>query len=296
MPRQDMRALFLELLRDELLQRLPMQERIATAVDGLMLTRIDSQLAPEQCLYYPLIALVVQGKKQAFYGEREIAYGAGEYVVLGNDMPGVFHVIGPTAATPFLSLSIRFEPRIVASLSLEGAAPIPAGKPAAAPIGKEEAPEALLLAFYRLVRLLAEPGHVARLAPAIIREIHYLILTGPLGERLRLASIPGTRDHRIAQSIAWLRSHFRETFSMQELARRFNMAPSTFNRYFRENTSVSPLQFQKRLRLYEAQRLMRLESHDARTAALAVGYESEAHFSRDYKRLFGNPPGRDARA
>lgn len=284
----------LGLLRDELLFWLPAQQRIATAIDGLMLTRIDQQTSPEKCLYYPMIALVVQGEKQAFYGEHEILYGAGEYVVLGSDMPGIFHIAESSPDHPFLSLSIRIDARILANLSFENCGDLAPSQGNQIAIGKERATTDILLAFYRLVRFLKEPESIPLFASSIIKEIHYYILQGALGEKLRLSITPGTRDNRIAQSISWLRSHFTEAFSMPELARQVNMAPSTFNRCFREATSISPLQFQKRLRLYEAQRLMLRENLDARTASRRVGYESEAQFSREYKRLFGQPPRRDS--
>lgn len=283
-------ALLLEFLHSELLHWLPTSRRIPTAIDGLVLTRIDQQSSPEKCLYYPLIALVIQGRKRAFYGENELTYGAGEFVILGNDMPGAYHILDSTPDRPFLSLSIRLDPRRIASLCLEGNARMPQARENESAVGKEKAGEDLLLAFYRLLRLLREPESIPICAQAVLTEIHYYILKGPLGDKLRLAATPDTRDNRIAQSITWLRGHFRENFLMPELARLVNMAPSTFNRCFRELTSVSPLQFQKRLRLYEAQRLMTIENMDARAAALTVGYESEAQFSREYKRLFGQPP------
>ena len=293
--RNDCRKTFLELLCKELLSYLKSDERMATAIEGLMLTRIDHQTAPEQCLYYPLIALVVQGRKQAFYGEREISYGAGEYVVLGNDMPGIYHILDSSPENPFLSISIRLDPKIITNLILNDLSNSPIVQNSDYPaIAKETASCDLLLAFYRLLRLLDSPETIPLFAPSLIREIHYTVLNGKHGEKIRLAVTPGTRDNRIAQAIAWMRGHFKESFSMPELARNAGMAPATFNRYFRELTSISPLQFQKRLRLYEAQRLMFLENMDARSASSLVGYESEAQFSREYKRLFGQPPAQDA--
>lgn len=149
--------IFLEQLRAELLSWLPAQQRIATAIDGLMLTRIDQQTSPEKCLYYPMIALVVQGKIQAFYGEQEIVYGAGEYVVLGSGMPGVFHIAESSPLAPFLSLSIRLDPRILANLSLDQCAELAPAQGNQLAIGREHAASDLLLAFYRLLRLLKKP-------------------------------------------------------------------------------------------------------------------------------------------
>ena len=127
----------------------------------------------------------------------------------------------------------------------------------------------------------------------ILREIHYYLLCGSQGRCLRLFSTTGTQANQIAEAISWLRGHYAESLNMEDLARRVNMASSTFNRHFKQVTSLSPLQFQKRLRLYEAERLMLQEGKDAGTAALMVGYESGSQFNREYKRQFGAPPRRD---
>ncbi|MEN6319385.1 MAG: AraC family transcriptional regulator [Syntrophaceae bacterium] len=150
----------------------------------------------------------------------------------------------------------------------------------------------VLGAFLRLVELLDKPDQMPVLAPMIIREIHYRLLIGPQGERLRIVNTLGTQSNQIAKSITWLRGNYKETLQVDELAKKVNMATSTFHRHFRQVTTISPLQFQKRLRLYEAQRLMLAENEDAAIAAMAVGYESPTQFNREYKRLFGEPPHR----
>jgi transcriptional regulator GlxA family with amidase domain len=147
----------------------------------------------------------------------------------------------------------------------------------------------MLGAFLRLVEMLDRPERIPALAPSVIREIHYYALTGPLGGSLRLF----TQNNRIAQAISWLRENYREPLRIAALAARVSMAESTFNRHFRTVTGLSPLQFQKRLRLYEAQRLMLTEDKSAETAAYEVGYDSPTQFNREYKRQFGEPPRRD---
>jgi transcriptional regulator GlxA family with amidase domain len=151
----------------------------------------------------------------------------------------------------------------------------------------------VLDAFLRLVELLDRPEQIPVLAPMIIREIHYRLLIGPQGERLRMINTLGTQSNQIARSITWLKENYREPLQVDELARKVNMATSTFHRHFRQVTTLSPLQFQKRMRLFEAQRRMLVENEDASIAALAVGYESPTQFNREYKRQFGEPPHRN---
>lgn len=151
----------------------------------------------------------------------------------------------------------------------------------------------LLDAFRRLVNLLEFPERIPVFVPMIMREIHFFILSGSLGAQLRLFSTSGTRAYRIHQAISWLRTNYKAPLRIENLAAMVHMASSTFNRYFRQVTGLSPLQFQKRLRLHEAERLMLMENHDATSAALSVGDESGSQFTREYKRLFGAPPRQD---
>lgn len=281
------------LLRDRILRHMPEPGRLETALPGIALTRYDCETAPEKCLCSPMAALVVQGFKHAFYGERETNYGPGQCVVLGIDLPGVFQVVDASPTRPFLSMSIRLDNWIIAGLLSEAPALAVQTTDSPGPVQVADASGELLDAFNRLLLLLDTPERIPVFAPMLMREIHFYLLEGSLGGALRLFSIAGTKSHKIAQAIAWLRAHFSEPLQMETLARRVNMASSTFNRYFREVTSLSPLQFQKRLRLYEAQRLMFREGQDACSAATAVGYESSSQFTREYKRLFGAPPRQD---
>ena len=146
--------------------------------------------------------------------------------------------------------------------------------------------------FYRLIALLEKPAQIPLRAPLIIRDIHCLALSGAGGDYLRALYAPDAAGKRIRQAIRWLRDNYRSEVSIERLAEVASMAPSTFHRHFREFTSLTPLQYPKRLRLYEAQQLLLKGGTDANSAAYAVSYQSPAQFSRDYKRLFGEPPGR----
>lgn len=280
-------------LREKLLQWLPEPSRRETPVPGLALTRYDEQTPAMRCFYTPMVALVVQGFKRSMIGDHEANYGKNHCVVVGVDMPGVFHVTEASSQAPFLSLSVRLDRRIISRLIAEAPAIVTENAAPPRPIVVSEASEELLDAFRRLVNLLDTPSHIAVLAPLILREIHFYLLSGSQGGCLRLFNTQGTQANTIARAVSWLRENYALPLRMEELARRVNMAPSTFNRHFRQVTSLSPLQFQKRLRLYEAERLMLQEGKDAGTAALMVGYESASQFNREYKRQFGAPPRRD---
>jgi AraC-like DNA-binding protein len=291
-------------LKKELFKWLPEQSRISTAIDGLMLTRRDGTSKPKGCFYQPMIAIIVQGRKRSMLGNKEYSYGEGSCMVVGVDMPGVSHITEASAEYPFLSISVTLDKYIITQLLAE----IPTGIQAPQPAGQRcadkrtsspsavvvsEAADEIQDAFLRLVKLLDNPAHIPILAPMIIREIHFRLLAGPLGDCLRMANTIGSQANRIARSVSWLREHYMESLQVEELAQMVNMAPATFHRHFQQVTALSPVQFQKCLRLYEAERLMLLEGKNAGAAALEVGYESGSQFNREYKRLFGSPPHQD---
>ena len=280
-------------LKEKLLKWLPEQSRLETPIPGLALTRHDENTSAIRCFYTPMIALVVQGFKRSMIGDHEANYGELHCVTVGIDMPGVFHITDASPQAPFLSLSVKLDRRIITQLITEVPSIVTAQEGEVTPIVVDEAGKDLLQVFSRLVELLDTPSRIPVLAPMIIREIHYYLLCGSQGKCLRLFNTNGTQANQIAQAISWLRENYTSPLRMEELARYVNMAPSTFNRHFKEVTSLSPLQFQKRLRLYEAERLMLLEGKEAGTAALMVGYESGSQFNREYKRQFGAPPRKD---
>lgn len=282
-----------EKLRQKILTQLPSHARLETAVPGLTLSRYDEPTSAIRCFYQPMIAIVVQGFKHSMIGDYEASYGARQCIIVGVDMPGVFHITDASPQNPFLSLSVKLDRQILSRLIGEMPSILTEGDAACTPVAIAETNRDILDAFLRLVALLDAPERIPVLAPLILQEIHFYLLSSRQGSCLRLFNTGGTQANRISRAISWLREHYAEPFHAEELARQVHMAPSTFNRHFRQVTSLSPLQFQKRLRLYEAERLMLVEGQDAGTAALMVGYESGSQFNREYKRQFGAPPRRD---
>lgn len=280
-------------LKQSVLKWLPKQSRFETKIPGLALTRYDENTPAIKCFYSPMVALVIQGFKHSMIGGYEANYGQLHCVTVGIDMPGVFHITDASPDLPFLSLSIKLDRQIISNLIADVPQIIPHHVSGVPPIVVDEVSNELLEAFIRLVDLLDSPTRIPILAPMIIREIHYYLLSGNQESCLRIFNTTGTQANQLSQAISWLRDNFTNPLNMEELALRFHMAPSTFNRHFKQVTGMSPLQFQKRLRLNEAERLMLVEGKHAGTAALMVGYESESQFNREYKRYFGAPPRRD---
>lgn len=186
------------------------------------------------------------------------------------------------------SLSLKLSPAILAELLAEDVSTLKPGEP----YGFDAAPEELIEDFERLLRLLDRPAQIAARAPLLIRDIHYLALTSAAGNSLRSLYAPGSTGHRIRQAVKWMRENFRETITIEQLAGIAHMSPATFHRQFKELTSFTPIQYQKRLRLYEAQQFLMRGDGDVNSAAFAVGYVSPQQFNRDYKRFFGDAPGR----
>ena len=280
------------LLKEKLLRWMPGTGDYPTAIEGLSIHRRDEANKPENCFYKPLVAVIVQGFKRSVIGSEEYRYGQNHCLVAGVDMPSVNHVTVASPEQPFLGLSLSLDKYLITQLAAEIAPSCRLGTGSYKGMAVADVDPEVLDAFLRLAELLEKPEQIPVLAPMIIREVHYRLLIGPQGKRLRMVNTLGTQSNQIAKSITWLRDNYKEPLQVDELARKVNMATSTFHRHFREVTTLSPLQFQKRLRLYEAQRLMLAENEDAAVAALAVGYESPTQFNREYRRLFGEPPHR----
>jgi len=278
------------LLKEKLLRWMPSPGRYTTAIEGFMISRRHDAKDLENCVYKPLVAVVLQGSKRSVIGSEEYRYGENHCLIIGVDVPSANHVIVASPEKPFLTVTLDLDKYLITQLAAE--IPPKLGNGSYKGMAVAEVDPYVLDAFLRLAELLEKPEQIPVLAPMIIREIHYRLLIGPQGERLRLINTLGTQSNQIAKSITWLRDNYKEPLQVDELARKVNMATSTFHRHFRDVTTLSPLQYQKRLRLYEAQRLMLVEDEDATIAALAVGYESPTQFNREYKRMFGEPPHR----
>ena len=263
---------------------------------GLMLIRQDQALLDNCAVYEPCVALIVQGRKRVLLGDETLDYGEDRYLIASMDLPVRTAVLEASPDRPYLGLALRLDWRELASLMLEVPAP-PPGRKAAPPDSRAMTTGALsvslLQAFDRLLDLLDHLDDIPALAPLILREIHYRLLTGEAGARLRQIATVDTQSHQVARAIARLNAQFHQPLRVEELAREAGMGQSTFHHHFKQLTAMTPLQYQKQLRLNEARRLMLSQRLDASTAAFRVGYESPSQFSREYRRLFGVPPSRD---
>lgn len=277
------------------------------ALPALITVRQDEAQSSVCGVYEPCVALVLQGRKSVAIGDRTLTYDAHSCFVTPLDLPGVATILDASPERPFLSLALRIDMREVAELMLEGALP-PAPRVSidtrADTRGVDTRADTramatttitppLLDAFDRLLALLDEPGHARLLAPLIQREITYRLLTGEVGWRLRQIATTDSQGQLVARAIALLRERYTEPLRIEDLARAANLGVSTLHHHFKALTGMSPLQYQKQLRLAEARRLMLAERLDAATAAYRVGYESPSQFSREYSRQFGAPPMRD---
>lgn len=281
------------LLKEKLLRRLPVQGKFETAIETFVIARRDDPNQLENCFSKPLVGLIVQGFKRSVIGSEEYCYGENQCLVAGVDIPSSFYVTDCSPEKPFLAISLELDKYLISQLAAEIPPSSGLGSGVSRGISVADVDARVLEAFLRLVELLENPEQIPILSPMIIREIHYRLLIGPQGEHLRSLNTFGTQSNQIAQAITWLRDNYKEQLQVDELARKVNMATSTFHRHFKEVTSLSPLQFHKRLRLYEAQRLMLAKNENATSAGLTVGYESPTQFNREYKRLFGEPPHRN---
>ena len=264
-----------------------------TANPALTLHRRSAITEPLHCIYKLGLGVVAQGDKQVLLGNETIGFGPGQSMLTTIDLPVVSHVTRASAREPFLGMMLTLDVRSVVQIASEMDVPRPRRDDAYRAISFEVLDGALLDALVRLVSLLDELTLVPRLAPLVQQEIIVRLLTGPHGRQLLHLVTSGSPSQQIAKSVAWLKQNFSQPLNGDDLAHRAHMSPSTFRQHFRALTGVSPLQYQKQLRLQEARQLMLNEDLDAGSAAGHVGYESPSQFSREYSRLFGAPPQRD---
>lgn len=260
----------------------------------LRLFRADELNGSVCGVYEPCVALIVQGSKRVVLGGETFVYDSSRFLIASLDLPAVATILEASPERPYLALVLKLDLREIATLVLGGQ--LPPAAPArddgrAMATGTITAP--LLDAFGRLLELVERPADAAVLAPLVQREILYRLLVGEQGARLRRIAAVGGQGHQIARAIDRLKNAYAEPLRVEELAREVRMSVSTFHHHFKALTAMSPLQFQKQLRLSEARRLMLAENLDASTAGYRVGYESASQFSREYSRQFGAPPMRD---
>jgi len=269
------------------------EDLFMTAIPGLILFRREKATEPECALYEPCLCVVAQGAKRVFLGEESYVYDSRHFLITTVDIPTIVQVIKASREKPCLGLVMKLDRREIAQLMVDSGLPSPPVQKSSLGMANGKITLPLLTAIQRLVDLLDEPKDIPILAPIIQREILYRLLVGEQGARLRQIASNGSQGHQVARAIDWLKSNYSRQLRVEDLATQASMSPSTFHHHFRALTAMSPLQYQKWLRLNEARRLMLIERLDAATAAFRVGYESPSQFSREYNRLFGNSPVRD---
>jgi AraC-like DNA-binding protein len=283
--------------REELVERIARAIREDGAVEpleGLGLYRSSSPMGPVHGVSRPSFCVIAQGEKEVLLGDESYRYDADRYLIATVEVPVVAHVTEASRERPYLSLRFDLDPALVGSVMVEAGHPALRGRAAVKAIDVSPLDAGLLDATLRLVRLLDSPADARFLAPMVRREIVYRLLKGEQGGRLRHTAALVGHGHRIAAAVHRLRRDFDRPLRIGDVAREAGMSASAFHDHFRAVTAMSPLQFQKRVRLQEARRLMLGEGLDATSAGHRVGYSDVSHFTREYKRLFGAPPAHDA--
>jgi AraC-like DNA-binding protein len=269
-----------------------------TALPGVSVICSPTTTEPLGDVAEPALAVVVQGVKETALNGRTFTYGAGQFLIVSVELPLVGHIVRARADEPFLAFGLALRPDRIAALLLETApvATARAGAVDAAPAGiaVSDASPALLDAIGRLLALLDAPDDAAALAGGVEREILWRLLTGPQGATVRQIGLADSRLAHLARAIRWIRGHYDEALRVEELAALATMSVSSFHRHFRAVTSMTPIQFQKQIRLHEARARLLAEPGDVAGIGFAVGYDSPSQFSREYRRMFGVPPSRDS--
>lgn len=264
----------------------------ATPIPGLAVVREVTPSALQHAINRPLVALVLQGSKRVTMGPHTFEFGAGESLLITADVPTISQITRANHATPYVSVVVELDTAIIADLVAEiGAVPFAAGQPVRVDRTDAEVADAAL----RLMRLLVRPAAVQILEAQLLRELHFWLLSGQHGGAIRALGMPGGYAQRIARAVNLIRTEFTTTLPVERLAESAGMGLSSFHEHFRAQTSLTPLQFQKQLRLIEARRLLLSLGEAISNAAYAVGYESVPQFTREYGRLFGLSPARDIR-
>jgi AraC-like DNA-binding protein len=264
----------------------------STPIADLLLFRREAPTPPGICRVEPSVVLLVQGKKRMLAGDDAYAYDSDHFLIASLDVPASSQVLEGSPKRPCLGLTLKLDLRLIAELVPQVRLAPREDRSAARGMALGAVTPTLLETFKRLTDLLDEPDAIEVLAPLVRREIHYRLLTSDQAGRLRQIASVGSQSHLIARAIDWLKANYAAPLHIEDLAERVLMSPSSFHHHFRQLTAMSPLQYQKWLRLNEARRLMLNEGLDAAGAAFKVGYESPSQFSREYARLFGAPPRR----
>jgi len=285
-------------LTDLVSSKLPNEGVYETDIAGLELFRVDAPTSCMPTVFEPSLCVIVQGRTTVQLGDHDIVYGAPSCMMSNVDLPADGRVVDASPEHPFLAAKINMDLAEVAELVLQLGDAAPTAEASDCPYSGcglwfAQVDMGILDAMIRLVRLLDAPTDAPILAPLIRREIIYRVLIGEEGARIREFVSAGSQSNRISRVISILKDRFAEPLRARDLAKDVGMSESTFYHNFKQVTRMSPLQFQKKLRLHEARRLMLREGLEAATASYRVGYESPSHFSREYRRMFGAPPRAD---
>ncbi len=269
------------------------EEQLDTDIPGLSFHRYDQPTEPASVMYEPSICLTVQGSKRVSLGEDVYVYDPYHLLITSIDVPTVAQVVEADKDKPFLAIVLKLDLKAVSQMMVDSNLPLPKLNKSGRGMALDKVTMPLLDSFHRLTNLLDTPEDIPILAPLIKSEILYRLLVGNQGQRLRQIAMTGSHSHQIARSINWLKDNYTQPLRVKDLADLSGMSTSTFHHHFRNLTAMTPLQYQKLMRLHEARRLMLTDNMDAANAAFEVGYESPSQFSREYSRLFGAPPLRD---
>ncbi|MEU3979424.1 AraC family transcriptional regulator [Streptomyces sp. NPDC026672] len=267
-----------------------------TPLDGVLISRVDRSDPPEPSMSGTVLAVIAQGTKRLAHGDRVHEYRAGQYLVASVDLPVTGHFVGASPEEPALGFGLTLEPSAVAEVLLHaGPGDLPhAGGGALPGIVVSDAPAALLDAVLRLLRLLDEPRDRAVLVPLVKREILWRLITGEQGGTVRQLGLADSNLSHVARAVRWIREHYAQAFKVEDVAQLSGMSVSAFYRNFQAVTAMSPIQFQKQIRLQEARLLLTTHPNDVTGVGHRVGYDSASQFSREYRRQFGAPPSEDA--
>lgn len=277
----------------ECIKRAVRTDGTAEPLPGLSLHRSSAPGEPLHSVYDPVFCVIAQGSKEVFLGRERYLYDAAHYLIVTANLPVVAHVLDASPERPYLSLRLKLDPLLVSSVMVEAGHTALPQRASVRAINVSPLDTELLDAVVRLVRLLDSSTEAHFLAPLITREIVYRLLIGEQCDRLRYIVVQNGHAHHIARAIERFRKEIDQPLPIEHVAQELGMSVSSFHHHFKAVTAMSPLQFQKRLRLQEARRLMLGEALDAASAAYRVGYQDASHFSREYKSLFGIPPIRD---
>ena len=269
---------------------------LSTAVPGLALYRNAAPTAPNPCTYEPSLLLIPQGKKRVDLGKQSYVFGESTFLLTSIELPIISRVSVASVKRPYLAFFLKLDMGIVRDVLHTEEVRISAPSAGTRGMVLGEVTVELLTPCLRMVQLLAVPQDVPFFSKLLQREIIYRLLQGPQGDRLRSVATMANQSYLTAKAVTWLRENFEKILNVDELAAMAGMSRSTLHHHFRGLTAMSPLQFQKQLRLHTARQKMLTEELDAASAAFAVGYESPSQFNREYKRFFGKPPMRDVQA